>query len=252
MFYWLIVVCLILIIVIILISQSSRIQNTIIFPYSVQKKFDKKSLGYVKEHTTSDEVSTYINKRVIIHFHGNSETAEDAKLRLQTLIGYKYFIEYPGFSNIASESEINPDTFWSYIFDITKSIIDKHQDDDIILYGRSIGTGVVCRLIEENIKSTSVILETPFLSLNHIVSSKIGWLVTTFLSTQLVWQMDNSNIADYTKPVLIIAGRDDKLIPLSQAEDLSKLNQTTKLESVSYGHIIPARIVINIINSFYD
>lgn len=121
-------------------------------------------------------------------------------------------VEYPGYGiyqgqstaeNILQDAEI--------IFDFMTQIF-KFNPENIILYGRSIGSGPTCHLA--NVRSPGmIILMSPFTSIRNAASNICGKF-SLFLSDRF---KNIEKIKNVKCPVLIIHGKKDTLIPYEHA-----------------------------------
>jgi alpha-beta hydrolase superfamily lysophospholipase len=241
-----------------MIRSSIEIQNKIIWPGAIDCTIHKNGRSYEK----LQEVNPQNPNIHIIYFHGNAESTIFAVKRTTPLTSmyHVYCIEYPCYSDVCPVENLHPETFWPYITDTVNNLfleIHKKPNQKIILYGRSIGTGVVGELLyrEKYIRETThkIILETPFTSLADILTDKVGQLLSDMFTDKLHWTLDNKthfSEINITQPVLIFAGEKDSLTPLSHAKKLHQIIKTSSLIVKNYGHIIPFTELENDIDNF--
>ena len=233
-----IVVCVIFILLIFLgcslymVRSSIEIQNQIIWPsskYCTTENYNQNE-GYLVVNSKND------CNRHIIYFHGNAEPVKSALSRLQILheVANLYLIEYPCYSNISPLNNLHPETFWPHIVETVTSIIIKinngYPNQKIIFYGRSIGTGVLCELLNKDKyisdMTENIILETPFTSIGDIFTHLAGGMISNILGDKLHWELTNhSHLVKFHEKhpnvkYLIIAGKKDKLTPFVQAQKI--------------------------------
>jgi uncharacterized protein len=159
-------------------------------------------------------------KEVLLYFHGNAgdlsgwqHTSEDF-----THLGYNFLIiDYRGYgksSGTITEKGLYDDgeTAWRYL------VTEKgFAPEDIIIYGRSIGTGIATELAARH-ACKGLILESPFTSLKKLARQKVPFL---FPSLFLKYHFDNLGKINSVKcPVLFIHGDLDSLIPVSHSDRL--------------------------------
>lgn len=90
-------------------------------------------------------------------------------------------------------------------------------DDRVVLYGESLGTGIVTKLATEN-SHRALVLEAPYSSIVDVAAA-IYWYVP--VRALIKDRFDSTAaIADIDAPVLIVHGRQDRVIPLRFAERL--------------------------------
>ncbi|MCW5823427.1 MAG: alpha/beta hydrolase [Cyanobacteria bacterium TGS_CYA1] len=97
---------------------------------------------------------------------------------------------------------------------------EKYKQENIILFGESLGTGLACKLSTE-IKSGGIILLSPYCSILRLAREKLIWLnlYPDFMFT--FDHLDNAKILSKPhSPLLIIHGAKDRLIPVAHAEKL--------------------------------
>ena len=245
------------------VRSSINVQNHIIWPTTnsyTNSLNPQNASGYVYMKSNTE---SHIN---IIYFHGNIGSVYRAQKRISSLqnIGNIYLIEYPCYSQVCPLTSLNPETFWPYVTKLVKQLIEdinKESSQEIILYGRSIGTGVVGEILTRDSyisnSISTIILETPFTSINDIFINMVGETVATILGDQIHWPLDNlNNFAHVNKgsEILIIAGDDDKLTPVKQAKKLheSMGNNTKLIIKSKQTHRIPFHLIYDDILQFLN
>ena len=125
-------------------------------------------------------------------------------------------VEYPGYGRSEgspSQKSITEVYVKAYDLMASRKDIDPNK---IILCGRSIGGGVACALAAQR-PSAALILISTFKS---VKSFTIRYLVPSFLVRD---PFDNLKVVkNYQKPILIIHGKYDDMIPYSHGETLAK------------------------------
>jgi uncharacterized protein len=158
----------------------------------------------------------------ILYFHGNGGALDSwgylgAELSKQ-LNSEVLIVDYPGFGKSSSglaSSEVELYESAEAAIKILQSNVDAPLP--IILYGRSLGSGIASYL-SNKIAVQALILETPYLSLKAM-AEVVFPLVPTFL---VRYDLDNQkNIKKLKIPILIIHGTADTLIPFSHAQQLA-------------------------------
>lgn len=172
-------------------------------------------------------------KRLILYFHGNAgslagwgEVAAELANRTQSDV---WIIDYPGYGKssggIRSEAQLQQ----------LAQILWKHAQPlglPIVIFGRSIGTGPAVALASTT-EAKAVILETPFLSLVSMAQLHYRFVPTFLLRYQFRSDLAFENIRS---PILILHGTEDEIIPLSQGEELAKLNVRARVVRIQGGH----------------
>mgnify|MGYP001204150254 FL=1 len=93
------------------------------------------------------------------------------------------------------------------------------RDDQIILYGESLGTGVAVELGKDNYFN-SIILESPFTSISKAAKIYYPYLPINLLLKDRYDSIDKIN--NIKKPVLIMHGMKDDIIPFEMGVELFK------------------------------
>ena len=170
---------------------------------------------------------------LLIYFHGNGADVGDvhdllidlaSRLRVHVLA-----VEYPGYGICPNYGHSSPseDAIDSFAFAAWRFVTDHLRFDpgEIILFGRSIGTGpaakLASRLFKMKKKPAALILQSPYTSVKGLVrgfggAMKLG---SNFLLQR--WDTQN-NIKEMLVPVLILHGDRDQLIPLSNGQAIAR------------------------------
>lgn len=158
-------------------------------------------------------------KKVILYFHGNAGSLDDWQYIYQDFkpLGFNFLIiDYRGYGKSTgkiSEKGLYLDSKAAYNFLIQKGF----KNEDIIIYGRSIGTGVAVDLASQH-PVKALILEAPFSSFKKLANSKYP-----FLLPYLTLQFSFNNIKKincFKSNLLIFHGKQDELIPCKYGDEL--------------------------------
>ena len=153
------------------------------------------------------------NKPTLVYFHGNSFDIGERAYRIERYISHGWgvlLVSWRGFSgNKGKPTENNlyldAESIMHWI-DNQKLI----KNTDIVLYGESLGTGVVIEMATRY-SFKSIILEAPFTSIVDIAQKKYKIYPAKFL---VLDKFDNlSKIKKVTSPILVISGKKDEIIP---------------------------------------
>ena len=217
--------------------------NSILFPSPQEDKYPQMKLNKGKllfiprpQNNSKNIQSSHIpcmyqlskvnekpTNKIFIYFHGNAEDIFNATNNvgiIQTSLPLNTIcMEYPGYSIYYSEKSaerIEEDSLILFDFLTNECKIDKK---DIIVCGRSIGTGPATYLASER-KPGALILISPIKSLKDTVKNLVGpfqYLVRDRFNNY-------ERINKVTCPLLVIHGQKDSLIPY---EDSVKLCEKT-------------------------
>ncbi len=103
--------------------------------------------------------------------------------------------------------------------------LKQYPEKDIIVYGRSLGTGIASKIASEN-QPRNLILETPYYSMEDLVS---GWLPIIPIRHLVKYKFpSNKHIKEVRCPITIFHGTADKIVPYSSG--LKLYNTTTQLQ----------------------
>ncbi|MDG1660502.1 MAG: alpha/beta hydrolase, partial [Winogradskyella sp.] len=103
---------------------------------------------------------------------------------------------------------------------VYNKVKDQTTEDRIILYGRSLGTGIASYLASKN-NPKQLILETPYYSILDVAKSRFPvfpvkrLLINQFPTFKYLPKINNS--------VTILHGTDDSLVPYSSGKKLDEL-----------------------------
>jgi len=139
-------------------------------------------------------------------------------------------VEYPGYGRSAgrpNQKDITEVLIKSYDEILNKPEIDKNK---ITFLGQSVGGGAICSLAKKR-KSASMILISTFTNVNIFASQ---YYLPKFLVKD---EFDNlSVVSNYEKPLLLVHGENDSLIPISEAKKLKSAARKGELIVLEGGH----------------
>lgn len=139
--------------------------------------------------------------------------------------GYDVFIfDYRGFGKsngkINSEDQLHED-----VLNAWNSVAPEYRGRPIVVYGRSLGTGLAVRLAT-HASPAQLVLVSPYASFVQLACEKFPW-VPSFL---LRYPMRTDRwLANVKAPVLMIAGAQDTLVPAAHAQKLHVAYPRTEL-----------------------
>lgn len=173
---------------------------------------------------------------LVLYFHGNTRSIKGWAKYARDFFRYKYdvvLVDYRGFGkSTGKRSEADMISDMQFVYD-TLSVSMPEQN--IIVYGRSMGSGFACKLASDN-KPRYLILDAPYLSLIKVVKRFLPflphrWVLRYHLRTEK-W-ITHVNCHTY-----IIHGTKDWLIPIKHSIALQQLNplRITLLKIKGGGH----------------
>ena len=179
-------------------------------------------------------------KQILVYFHGNAETIltsrEEATKISKCFSATVILVEYYGYYN--SKSKKDPD-----ILDICRDaerqlneIKQEFSGSQIILVGRSIGTGVVGYLASKN--SYKIILITPLAKINSefFIPEDFKHIGALFKNYSPNFFDNIAVVKNLKSPILIVAAIDDEILPIKHTNALVKANSKIEVIYVNSGH----------------
>ena len=158
---------------------------------------------------------------LVLYLHGNGGdlTSWTTGLEFYRRINYDLFIiDYRGYGkstgHIESEAQLHSDVRAAW-----EAIAPRYRGKPIVLFGRSLGTGLATRLASE-VTSAMLVLVTPFTSLAAAGKRRYPYAPEFLVKYPL--RVD-AVIGAVTSPVLLVAGTQDLLTPVSESEQLKSL-----------------------------
>lgn len=164
--------------------------------------------------------------RVVLYFHGNAYTIEDAvsgEVRnLRDTGANLLLVDYRGYGGSSPVQENglraceDARAAMHYLTD------QRHvRVQDVVIIGRSIGTGVAAQLALENPQAAGLVLLSPFTNVYAIArqNKTMRWLPLEFMGSRN--KLDTlAKIGQIHMPVLLIVGTQDTLTPSWMAQTL--------------------------------
>ncbi len=167
------------------------------------------------------------NKKTLVFFHGNAGNLSNRAYKLNELNKLDINIlilawrSFSGNSGEPSEKNLYNDALKAIEWLNLKGA----QNKNIILYGESLGTGVAVELGLKN-EFGGIILESPFTSMEKAAKNIYPWLPIKFLLKDKY--NSESKIQSIKTPILIMHGKEDKIIPFKMGKKLYLLANEPK------------------------
>jgi len=173
-------------------------------------------------------------KGLVLYLKGNSKSIKGwGKFAVDfTRHGYDVFmIDYRGFGKSTgrrSQKAIKRD-----LQEIYTKIKERVSEENIIVYGRSLGSGFATKLASIN-NPKMLILDAPYYSLTKVTARYMPFMP---LSILIKYPLPTYKWLKYVKcPIHILHGTDDKLIPYKTSVKLSQINPSlTRLYTIIGG-----------------
>jgi alpha-beta hydrolase superfamily lysophospholipase len=172
-------------------------------------------------HIVQFTVPDSIRKGIVLYFHGNKTNISRYAKFSENFTRNKYdvwMMDYPGFGK--STGTLSEDIVYEEALQLYKLARVRYKPEQIIIYGKSIGTGVAAQLASVR-DCRRLILETPYYGLAALVNNYL-WMypVERMIHFKLPTYQYMSKV---TAPVTIFHGTDDELISFKNASKLQSL-----------------------------
>ena len=176
-----------------------------------------------------------LKKGVVLYFHGNKENVSYyAKFAKNfTKNGYEVWMpDYPKFGK--STGELTERILYEEALQVYKRARVVNKAANIIIYGKSIGTGIAAQLASIR-DCNKLILETPYYNIASLINH-YTWILP--LDRLLTFKLPtNDYLPKVIAPITIFHGSNDALIPLNNALKLqSSLKKTDEFVVIENGN----------------
>ena len=137
--------------------------------------------------------------------------------------GYEVWMEdYPGYGKTTGKR--TEKKMYAEALQVQKMAAARFGKDSIILYGKSLGTGIAAYVASQS-NNKRLILETPYFSIPALFSSYAPIYPTSAMSRYKF--PVNEFLAEVNYPVTIFHGTDDGVIPYRNSRQLKKVLKPT-------------------------
>lgn len=174
-------------------------------------------------------------KGLILYFHGNAGDLSRWGAITSFFVDKDYDVlvmdyrTYGKSTGKLSEEALHNDA--QLFYDYAKK---HYSEGEIILYGRSLGTGIATKLASKN-KPQKLILETPYYSLMDLAKERFPYLPVKWLMKYKFHT--HEFIQNVTCPIAIFHGTNDSVVPYSSGKRLydSFPNKAMKFYTIDQG-----------------
>ena len=168
---------------------------------------------------------------VVFFLHGNGGNLESwmTNVEFYRRVNYDLFmLDYRGYGkstgHVESEQQLHDDVKAAW-----NLVAPQYAGKRVVIYGRSLGTALAAKLASET-QPDLTILVSPFISLQAMADAHYPWL-PAFINR---YPMHSDRwLTAITRPVVIVHGDRDTLIPISQGEALQKMRAATEMLVIS-------------------
>ncbi len=224
------------------------------YQYKFKGRFEELNIAFNETDTMSiikflpDNIPV---KGAVIYYHGNMKNIEhyatfaDPFLKL----GYEVWMEdYPGFGK--STGVITEEKLYEQAIQVKKMVDAKFNSDSIIIYGKSLGTGIAANVASRT-NARLIVLETPYYSIPSLFCSYAFMYPNEMMSNYKL--PTGKFLKDVKYPIVILHGSNDNVIPYRCAAQLKReLKNTDKfitVDGASHNNLNSTKIYFNTIDS---
>lgn len=178
---------------------------------------EDRNLNVVQFHASAPE-----RKGIVLYFHGNMRNIERYANQAPffTQEGYAvWMVDYPGFGK--STGKRSEEVMYSDAQLLYSMARKEVSPDRIVIYGRSIGTGVASYLAAHQ-PCQQLILETPYYSIDAIAKHYAP--IFPVKSLMHYRFPVNAYLKQVKAPITILHGTRDEIIPYRQAQQLATID----------------------------
>lgn len=168
----------------------------------------------------SFKAATTPSKGVVLYFHGNRHNLQrwGAMHRDFTPLGFDFVaLDYRGYGK--SSGEPDEQRFFEDARLVYDWLCKKYAPEQIILYGRSLGSGMASALAAQ-VPARGLILETPFDNILGLMAAHLGRPDLTFDPPYIF--PNDQHLRATKMPVLIFHGTNDSVVPYLSAHNLKQ------------------------------
>ena len=198
--------------------------------YSFNIPFEELTLDSGPEKINSILFTKSGNKGVVLYLHGNAGNLNSWAYVFQDFQYTPYdfwIIDYRGYGKstgeIQSEGDLHSDAEALY-----QAALQRYKGKEIIIYGRSIGSGVAAKLAK-NHPPKILFLETPYYNFPDLVHSLYPFVPNFLIRYKL---STDQYIAKTEYPVHLFHGTKDELIPYTSSVRLAELSDQITLHTI--------------------
>ena len=174
-----------------------------------------------------------IRRGIVLYFHGNRENINRYAPFAKNFTRNNYevwMIDYPGYGK--STGKRKEKILYEDALTFYKMAISKIAADSIIIYGKSLGTGIAAQLASVR-DCKKLILETPYYSMDALAKHyffiyPVGLMTKYGIPTYQYFDYINA-------PITIFHGTRDRVIPYKQAKKLATKKAGTELITIDKG-----------------
>lgn len=208
--------------------QEKVVFLPVVLPHHFDYQFKRPFKEYFFETKNGGKINALLfeiekPKGVILYFHGNADNLHRwGKIASRfTKFGYDVLVmDYRGYGKSTGErTEENMFSDAQFCYEFLKK---KYTEENIVVYGRSLGGAFATKIASENSPKT-VILEATFYNLQDMANRWIPEFITNQLSPKVTYHfLSNEHIKKVRVPLYHFHGTKDFVVPIKSGEKLFK------------------------------
>ena len=202
--------------------------------FSFSQPFEEMNIPFGKTNLNLVRFMAGVRRKgIVLFFHGNRENVEHYKQypALFTGDGYEvWMMDYPGFGKTTgprSESILYEQALVVY-----RLAAEKVHSDSIIVYGKSIGTGIAA-YVAANRTCRQLILETPYYSMTDLARHYFP-IYPVGIMIRYAFPV-HAYVGQFHKQVTVFHGTDDGVVPYEQSRRLAAIFPFVELVTIEKG-----------------
>jgi alpha-beta hydrolase superfamily lysophospholipase len=202
--------------------------------FSFDQPFEEINIDRGDRNLNVVKFKTDFNRKgIVLYFHGNRRNIERYASFTPAFTKHGYDVwmpDYPGFGK--STGKRTEQAMYSDASFLYAMALKEVPAENIIIYGKSVGTGVASFLASTK-ESKALVLETPYYSIKELVRYYMPiYPVDLLLKYKFPIHQYLKNVDE---PVFLFHGTKDEVIPYKQAIQLKQENQKAKLILIENG-----------------
>ena len=218
------------------VMQEELIFHPTALPKDYQFEFD----GDFEEFNIEVEKNIYLNallfksdsssRGLVFYLHGNARAIADLAWvhSFYNQQGYDFLIlDYRGYGKSDGENS-SEDQIMRDVQTVYDQFLPDYADQEIIIMGYSLGTGIASKLAWGNDPS-ALVLQAPYYSLEYMALQDYPFVPTFILKYPF---LTHRYLSELSIPIYIFHGRKDGLITSDQSEMLLKTNASIQLKLI--------------------
>lgn len=212
------------------------------YKYNSVYNFEELNLK-TEDHATLNAIHYKVEnpKGVILYFHGNAGDLSRWSKVSEFFVAKDYdvlIMDYRTYGK--SRGKLSEQAFYNDADLFYSHLKKQYKEEDITVYGRSLGTGIATYIASKN-KPKQLVLETPYSSIADVAKDRFPIFPVKWL---LKYKFPSQNfIKNVTCPITIFHGTEDAIVPYKFGKKLAskaKQNQVNfiTIDSGSHNNLI--------------